>query len=185
MKKILALAVPLILFFAYGCSSNPVEPDRNTLGLNPDKAPFQLAIMMVCPELGDPLRISTNVPTGLIVPRDRFHLFATYAFAAFDVYDYEPNDWDDWLLIGIRNTAWEPDDWDDWLLAHNNVGTVILRKVHYDGSLLNLANISLKIDPCNLYRPDDWNNWLLDYEPNDWDDWLFSHTINDIAALND
>jgi len=184
MKKVLLYAVPMILLLTLGCSSSPIEPDRNPLGYNPYTTPFQLSIFMIHPEIGNPFAIPTDKPLGQLVPREHFPLFVCYALAAFDVFDYEPSDWDDWLMYADRSVAYEPSDWDDWLLGKDNPsGITPIRKAHLDGSHNPLKEIAQKIDPNNLYEPGDWNNWLLDYEPSDWDDWLFSHTIQDIASL--
>ena len=189
MIKALLPVTLLALFFTLGCSSSPMEPNRSSAGLTPQTYPFQMAVMIVCPDFQNPSQVPTNVPIHNLIPADQFPTYASFALAAFDVY-YEPSDWDDWLYEITngehRKAAFEPTDWDDWLLNQGLTGAPGLRKVHsVDSSASWLALIGKKIDPQNLYEPSDWDDWLSQgYQPADWDNWLYNQTIDDIAALN-
>lgn len=191
MIKIELTIIAVLLLMVYGCSNQPVTPDRVTSDYNPEVKTFQLALVLAGADYPDPSSIPTDVPTIELIDPAQFGYFASYALAAFDVY-YEPSDWDDWLESatidrGVAN--YEPSDWDDWMVSYETGNGVIpLRRATESASSDNdwLVYISKKIDPLGAYEPSDWDDWLESgaYEPSDWDDWLTTATIDDLTNLN-
>ena len=159
MTKYKLIIVAVLLLALYGCSNQPVTPDRITSEFNPEAKTFQLALVLAGADYPCPEMIPTDVPTIELINPAQFGYFASIALAAFDVY-YEPSDWDDWMGYEITprtTTNYEPSDWDDWM--------------GYEITPRAAAN----------YEPSDWDDWMgydiqlraaANYEPSDWDDWM-------------
>ncbi len=208
MTKYKLIIVAVLLLALYGCSNQPVTPDRITSEYNPEAKTFQLALVLAGAEFTNPERIPTDVPTIELINPAQFGYFASFALAAFDVY-YEPSDWDDWMGYEIpprTTTNYEPSDWDDWMgyeippriitnyepsdwddwMSIPKVGIPAIRRTHNCSDSGKLEKISEMIDTLGAYEPSDWDDWMSlgDYEPSDWDDWLVTATIDDLTNLN-
>ena len=188
IKQKLIIAAVLLLA-VYGCSNQPVTPDRMTSDYIPVAGTFQLALIFAGAQYQNPAEIPTDIPTIELIHPAQFGYFASFALAAFDVY-YEPSDWDDWLVSATLDRCganYEPSDWDDWMVF-DGLGIMPIRRAHgcLDVDDSWLAQISKMIDPLGDYEPSDWDDWLTsaDYEPSDWDDWLTTATIDDLMNLN-
>ncbi|MCD6217433.1 hypothetical protein J7L05_06195 [bacterium] len=187
MTKYKLIIVAVLLLALYGCSNQPVTPDRITSEFNPEAKTFQLALVLAGADYPNPERIPTDVPTIELINPAQFGYFASYALAAFDIY-WEPSDWDDWMGYEIQPrtaTDYEPSDWDDWMSAPK-IGIPAIRRAHDSSDSEWLEKISEIIDPLGDYEPSDWDDWMSlgNYVPSDWDNWLVTATIDDLTNLN-